>query len=1001
MTNETLLLIDGSNLAFRMFFALERTNLRNKDGEPTWAIYGTLKALFDAMEMIKPTSIAVAFDLPQPSFRHELYEEYKANRPDQMPDDLKAQWGWIKESFKKFHIPVLEEAGFEADDLIGILTKAAEKEGMKTVILSGDRDLFQLISDDVKVAAPQRGGGLKLYSPQDVIEELGIKPSQVADYKGIAGDSSDNIPGVKGLGPKSAIKLLEDYGDIDNIYKNLENINPTKVQEKLKAQEDSARLSKHLATILTEEIHAGQTEAYLKAAKLNLPDTESLIDFLKVFEFHSILKKLPVLLKSFNNGDLVKVSINIDEESTDGSNKAFEQVDQEIRRLELSAIIIDSEEKLKELSSELKKVNIFAIDLETTGLNTLNCKIVGWAFAFHKADTNDENIYSYYIPVKQPNETKEVENITISQGSLFSQHLVTESSTEDSKNTTATLIKVNSELLSHSLVLEYLKPILENKNQLQIIQNAKFEHKLFKRLGIVTHSNFFDIMLASYVENPSNKHGLKQQSKRILHLRMKEIEELIGTGRKQITLDQVPMNDVADYAAADAFITYRLYLYYQKTLNKKQLELLKNIDFPFVEVLTEIENTGVSIDTKYFSELSIELHQKITVLEESIFKLSGKQFNIASPKQLSETLFIELGIKNDGKKNKSGNFSTDQDTLEKLLVEPDLKPEQKTLIEKILEYRSLTKLTSTYVDNLPQLIAKETQRIHSDFNQVLTTTGRLSSSNPNLQNIPIKTELGRKVRTGFTTANENNFIVSADYSQIELRVLAHLANEQELIRAFQNNEDIHTQTAIKIMDKNPEEITADDRRIGKTLNFALVYMQGTFATAQQLNITNKEAKYFIDKYFEIYSSIKPFMTSILEFAHENSYVENIFGRRRYFQNINSNNKMLQKEEERQAFNTVIQSAAADIMKQAMIKIKANLSQNIEPELLSDTVLNASESFNIPRIILQVHDEILIECQEKNLSSVQNILKDCMENTVELRVPLIANLGFGKNWLEAH
>jgi DNA polymerase-1 len=1001
MTNETLLLIDGSNLAFRMFFALERTNLRNKDGEPTWAIYGTLKALFDAMEMIKPTSIAVAFDLPQPSFRHELYEEYKANRPDQMPDDLKAQWGWIKESFKKFHIPVLEEAGFEADDLIGILTKAAEKEGLKTVILSGDRDLFQLISDDVKVAAPQRGGGLKLYSPQDVVEELGIKPSQVADYKGIAGDSSDNIPGVKGLGPKSAIKLLEDYGDIDNIYKNLENIIPAKVQEKLKAQEDSARLSKHLATILTEEIHAGQTEAYLKAAKLNLPDTESLIDFLKVFEFHSILKKLPVLLKSFNNGDLVKVSINIDEESTDGSNKAFEQVDQEIRRLELSAIIIDSEEKLKELSNELKKVNIFAIDLETTGLNTLNCKIVGWAFAFHKADTNDENIYSYYIPVKQPNETKEVENITISQGSLFSQHLLTESGTEDSKNTTATLIKVNSELLSHSLVLEYLKPILENKNQLQIIQNAKFEHKLFKRLGIVTHSNFFDIMLASYVENPSNKHGLKQQSKRILHLRMKEIEELIGTGRKQITLDQVPMNDVADYAAADAFITYRLYLYYQKTLNKKQLELLKNIDFPFVEVLTEIENTGVSIDTKYFSELSIELHQKITVLEESIFKLSGKQFNIASPKQLSETLFIELGIKNDGKKNKSGNFSTDQDTLEKLLVEPDLKPEQKTLIQKILEYRSLTKLTSTYVDNLPQLIAKETQRIHSDFNQVLTTTGRLSSSNPNLQNIPIKTELGRKVRTGFTTANKNNFIVSADYSQIELRVLAHLANEEELIRAFRNNEDIHTQTAIKIMDKNPDEITADDRRIGKTLNFALVYMQGTFATAQQLNITNKEAKYFIDKYFEIYSSIKPFMASTLEFAHENSYVENIFGRRRYFQNINSNNKMLQKEEERQAFNTVIQSAAADIMKQAMIKIKANLSQNIEPELINDTVLNASESFNTPRIILQVHDEILIECQEKNLSSIQNIVKECMENIVELRVPLIANLGFGKNWLEAH
>lgn len=950
MTNETLLLIDGSNLAFRMFFALERTNLRNKDGEPTWAIYGTLKALFDAMEMIKPSSIAVAFDLPEPSFRHELYDEYKANRPDEMPDDLKAQWGWIKESFNRFHIPVLEEAGFEADDLIGIITRAAERKNMKTVILSGDRDLFQLISDKVRVAAPQRGGGLKLYNPEDVLEELGVKPNQVADYKGIAGDSSDNIPGVKGLGPKSAIKLLEDYGDLENIYKNLENISPVKVQEKLKAQEDSARLSKHLATILTDESYVGQADLCLEKAKLNLPDTDSLIDFLKVFEFNSILKKLPVLLKSFNNGDLVKVSVDIDESIEDSVNKAFEQLDQEITKLEHSAVIIDTEEKLSELAAELRNVNIFAIDLETTGLNTLNCKIVGWAFAFQKL--NDEKIYSYYIPVKQPTEEKLL-------------LLETE----------------NSKFLSHSLVLAYLKPILENEQQLQIIQNAKFEHKLFRRLGIKTHSNFFDIMLASYVQNPTNKHGLKQQSKRILHLRMKEIEELIGTGRKQITLDQVPMKDVADYAAADAFITHKLYAYYQRTLNEKQLELLKVIDFPFVEVLTEMEATGVSIDTKYFSELSLELHHRITDIEKEIFSSVGKDFNIASPKQLSEVLFTDLAIKNNGKKNKSGNYSTDQDTLETLLNSDDLTEKQKILVGKILEYRSLTKLTSTYVDNLPLLIAKETQRIHSDFNQVLTATGRLSSSSPNLQNIPIKTELGRKVRAGFI-ASEGSLILSADYSQIELRVLAHLADEHELIRAFQQNEDIHTQTAVKIMGKKAEDVTADDRRLGKTLNFALVYMQGTFATAQQLGISNKEAKYFIDKYFEIYSSIKPFMNRTLEFAHENSYVETMFGRRRYFQNINSNNKMLQKEEERQAFNTVIQSAAADIMKKAMIDIRLKLPAEA-------------------RIILQVHDELLIETPETSSDSIKNMVQESMESVVTLKVPLLANIGIGRNWLEAH
>ncbi len=898
MSEQTLLLIDGSNLAFRMFFALERTNLRNKDGEPTWAIYGTLKALFDAMEMIKPTSIAVAFDLPEPSFRHELFEEYKANRPEEMPDDLKAQWGWIKESFKRFHIPVLEEAGFEADDLIGILTRAAEKKNMNVVILSGDRDLFQLVTDKVKVAAPQRAGGLKLYGETDVLEELGVKPIQVPDYKGIAGDSSDNIPGVKGLGPKSAIKLLEDYHDLDNIYNNIESISPIKVQEKLKAQEDSARLSKHLATIITEESHENQAEAYLEKSKLDLPDTESLIDFLKVFEFNSILKKLPVLLKSFNNGNLVKVQVDIPDPDPDSSANSLEK---ELTRLEHSALIIDTEAKLDELISELNQINIFAIDLETTGLNTLNCKIVGWAFAFHRADGTDENIYSYYIPVSVPAEEAQLSLITN--------------------------VDVNSTLLDYSLVLAKLKPILEDSSKLQIIQNAKFEHKLFRRLGIRTHSNFFDIMLASYLENPANKHGLKQQSKRILHLRMKEIEELIGTGRKQISLAQVPIKDVADYAAADTYVTYRLYLYYQRSLADKQLQLLKEVEFPFIEVLTEMESAGVRIDTEYFSKLSKKLHEKIDLLEKEIFHLSGKTFNIASPKQLSDVLFNDLAIKNNGKRNKSGNFSTDQETLEKLLCEEDLVDDQKCLIERILDYRSLTKLTSTYVDNLPQLIAKETQRIHSDFNQVQTLTGRLSSSNPNLQNIPIKTELGREVRAGFIAETEDKLLISADYSQIELRVLAHLANEPQLIKAFQDDLDVHTLTAAKIMEKEAKEVNADERRIGKTLNFALVYMQGTFATAQQLKISNKEAKYFIDKYFDIYSQIKPFMKNILDFAHENAFVENIFGRRRYFQNINSNNKMLQKEDESRAFNTVIQSAAADIMKQAMIKIQRFIDES--------------------------------------------------------------------------
>ena len=946
-----ILLIDGSNLAFRMFFALERTNLRNKEGHPTWAIYGTLKALFDVMELVKPAAIAAAFDLPQPSFRHEMFDDYKANRPDEMPDELQEQWAWIKESFRKFNIPVMEEAGFEADDLIGIVARAAENEGQNIVILSGDRDLFQLVSDKVKLAAPQKGGGIKIYSPADVYEQMGVRPDQIVDYKAIAGDSSDNIPGVKGLGDKSAIKLLETYGNLDNIYQNLTEVSPPKTKEKLETQEDSARLSQYLATIIVDETKKGQASDYLNKSKLNLPDTDSLIEFLKVFEFNSILKRLPILLKSFNNGEIVKVQVDLPEEAEAANTKKFEQVDMEIHDLKINPILVQSEEDLDKLVAQLEKAEQYAIDLETTGLNTLNCEIVGWAFALHSHNAEDNEIYSYYIPVRH-----------------------------------SLLVDSNNQL-NPDLVRAKLQPILENENKLQIIQNIKFEHKLFKRLGLKIHKNFYDIMLASYIENPSNKHGLKQQSKRILHLRMQEIDELIGTGKKQISIDQVPIQDVAAYAASDAYITYRLFLYYKKSLSEKQNKLLTEVDFPFASVLTEIELSGVSIDTKYLSELSVELHSQLKLIKDDIYKITGKEFNISSPKQLSEVLYTDLAIATTAKRNKSGSFPTDQGTLEKILADKDLAEVHFKLINKILEFRTLSKLLSTYVDNLPQLLAKETNRIHSDFNQVLTSTGRLSSSNPNLQNIPIKTELGRKVRAAFIAEDDTKEIISADYSQIELRVLAHLAKEKVLINAFRENKDIHRETAMKIMSKSFEEVTDDDRRIGKTLNFALVYMQGTYSTAEQLKISNKEAKSFIDKYFEIFSSIKPFMEETLGFARENEYVETMFGRRRYFQNINSRNKMLQKEEERQAFNTVIQSAAADIMKKAMIDIQNKLSEKYSQEQA--------------KIILQVHDEIVLEVSKEISSEVSDLVIKSMENIVELDLPLLANIGKGDNWLAAH
>ncbi len=948
----TLLLIDGSNLAFRMFFALEMSNLRNAKGEPTWAIYGTLKALFDTIEKSQPSAIAVAFDLPEPSFRHVMFEDYKANRPDEMPDDLKIQWPNIKSLFRHLHIPVIEEAGFEADDMIGILARKAERHGYNVQILSGDKDLYQLVTDKVSMVVPQRGGGLKFMGPADVLEQLGVKPEQVPDYKGIAGDSSDNIPGVKGLGPKAAINLLGEYGSIENIYANIDKVGPPKTKEKLIEQEDKARLSKHIATIITDDTKVNNDHLDLEACHLEVPDTDALIKFLKDFEFYSVLKRLPAVLKPFNNGNLVKVDVgdiqNINNNEADdpkpiikqAQNPTLEEIDKPLEDLVINPFIVGDRSTLNILIKELSKVNAYSIDLETTGLNTLNCEIVGFAIAYKSG----EDLKSFYIPV----------------------------------------LPSGAQELSLSDLIDELKQILEDKSKLQIIQNAKFEKRILKRYGIKLHSNFYDTMLASYVEDPSNKHGLKAQSKRVFKLRMTEIEEIIGTGRKQITINEAPLTEVAKYAAADAYVTYKLYEYYENILDKNAKELLKHIEFPLVEVLADIESNGISLDVEHFRKLGLELKSKIQEMESRIHELSGLEFNISSPKQLSGVLFEEMNIAPVGKKNKTGAYSTDIDTLETLLADYELNDKQKEFVEKIIQYRSLTKLSSTYVENLPNLIAKETGRLHSDFNQVVTATGRLSSSNPNLQNIPIRDAYGKEIRRGFIAKDLEHVLVCADYSQIELRILAHMANEKALIEAFTNDQDIHKRTAMEILGKTASEITEDDRRLGKTLNFALIYMQGPFATAKQLGISMSEARDFIKKYFTAFPNIQPFMDKTLAKAHQEGYVETIFSRRRYFKNINSPNKMLQKEEERQAFNTPLQGTAADIIKKAMVELYSKLEAQ-HPDA---------------KIILQVHDELVIECPKEKADVVAKLTQETMQNIVKLKVPLTVDLAIGPNWLEA-
>jgi DNA polymerase-1 len=956
---EKVLLIDGSNLAFRMFFALERTNLRNREGEPTWAIYGTLKALFDVVEIAQPTRVAIAFDLAGGSFRHESCDNYKANRPDEMPEELQVQWPLIKDAFAKFNIPILEEPGFEADDLIGIVAKEAEKQNQQVILLSGDKDMFQLVSNSVTVASPIRGGGLKFYGPQEVYDEMGVHPHQIIDYKAIAGDSSDNIPGVKGLGAKSAIKLLNDYDSLDGIYENLDEIKPPKTQEKLREQSDSARKSQFLATIIIEETKKDQAQNYLDEAKLNLPEVDSLVEFLKHFQFNSIIKRLPMILKPFNNGKLYKLTTDIEEgveydntsKATEPNADKWEVLDAELKQVNLKPVIVNQLETFNDLLAKLKQVETYAIDLETDGLDTLNLNIVGFAIAFHAPESEFE-IASYYIPVGH-------QDLTYKQ-------------------------------LDLETVISGLKNVLEDSSRKMVMQNAKFEQEIFLSHGIAIHQNFFDTMLASYVFNPANKHGLKLQAARILALKMTEITELIGKGKKQITMDQVGVEASAAYAAADAYVTYRLYLHYLKALDKDAADLMNNIDVPLVKVLIEIERSGFNIDTEYLAKLSLELNEDLKNLEQVIYEKTAKTFNIASPKQLSEVLFDELKIDpGKARKNKSGYYSTDAKVLDSILLNDD-NSEHHELISAIINYRELAKLLSTYIDNLPKLINKKTGRVHSDFNQVLTATGRLSSSNPNLQNIPIKTELGRKVRKGFIASDSEHVLISADYSQIELRILAHITEDPYLIEAFTKDLDIHSQTAALTMDKDLADIDEDMRRIGKTLNFALIYMQGAFATARQLGISNKEAKTFIENYFAAFKNVKPFMDETLDFARANHYVETIFNRRRYFRNINSRNKIISKEEERQAFNTVIQGAAADIVKLAMIKLQENLATKF-----------AERAELKPEIILQVHDEIILDVHQSVIEEVKDITKDTLENIYQLKVPLKVNLNHGNNWLEAH
>ncbi|MCA9814165.1 MAG: DNA polymerase I [Cyanobacteria bacterium HKST-UBA01] len=972
---ETLILVDGSSLAFRSFYALLTTGLRTKTGVPTWAVMGFFNSLFDLIDRQSPHMMAVCFDTKAKTFRHESYDLYKANR-DEMPDELAEQWPLIKEGVKVLDIPLLELDGYEADDIIGTVALQAAKENRRVVILTGDQDIFQLVNktdDLINVLMPTKEG-LKNFGRNEIFEKLGVWPEQIIDYKALCGDKSDNIPGIRGIGPKTASKLLADFNTLDGIYENLDSIKSKSQKTKLEEGREEAYLSQRLATISLDV----PVPFNFHDCKLSLPDVDQVGSFFKSLQFKSLVARLPRAVASFareenNKEELVgKIAeqlggIKVEPLARDGSRNGNESGNGNGNGTSISVEsevaapaepffasapetkIIQTEEELKELITELSNSGVLSIDLETDGINSLDTNIVGWAFAWGEGYKLDENNRIEIAPGKE----KEIKTAYV-----------------------PVMHQVISALkqLDADYVVKELKPLLENREIGKVAQNGKFEKNVLSLYGIDLGPIVFDPMLASYIVNPDDKHGLKDQSDRILSYSMVRITEIIGKGRKQITMDQAPIETVAPYAGDDARVALALASHYLPILDEERAYLLYDMELPVEATLATMEQNGVKLDIDYLKDFSVELSKNIAEIEEKIFEISGYTFNINSTQQLQKVLFEELGL--DTKSKTKTGYSTDASVLEAL-------KDDHAIIPLLIDYRQLTKLRSTYVDALPKEVSSRDGRLHGEFNQTVASTGRLSSSNPNLQNIPIRTEVGRRIRKAFIPADESSSLLAADYSQIELRMLAHMSGDELLIDAFKQDQDIHARTAMEIFDIPLEEVDSDKRRVGKTLNFALVYQQGAFATAQDLNVSTKEAQAFIDKYFSRYPKVKAFLTGTIDDAKKNNYVTTLWGRRRYFRNLHDKNANVRRADERAACNAPIQGSAADLIKLAMIELDKKLKAS---------GLKA-------RLILQVHDELVLDVPDSELEETQKLVMEAMEMGQPLSVPLKVDMGTGKNWMQ--
>lgn len=939
--DKRLFLIDAYAMIFRGYYALIRNPRLTSKGLDTSAIFGFTNSLIELIRREKPTHLAVVFDVGQASVRTDDYSDYKANRSE-TPEAIKIAVPYIHKILEAMHIPILGVEGYEADDVIGTIACKAEKEGYTTFMVTPDKDFAQLVTDKIKIYKPGlKGGDIEILGVEEVKAKYEIEdPKQVIDFLAMMGDAVDNIPGLEGVGEKTAMKFLKEFGNIETLLANTDKLKG-KLKEKVEASAERGILSKKLATIICD----APVEFHQEQYDLETPDFEKVKEVFDEIEFRRLYENL---YRAFAPAATETVMVS---EAEVKQTPAGTEVKGQVMQLDLFANFeeleqatstkstienndhlyqfIDNPKAQKKLVDNLLLQKIVCFDTETTSLNELEAELVGMSFSYKKG-------LAYYIPLSENRE----------------------------------------EVLQ---TLEIFRPFFEKEDLLKIAHNLKYDYKVLKQYDITVKGAMFDTMIAHYLLNPDGRHGMDYLSEVYLNYKPVSIETIIGKkGKKQGNFRDADLRTQTDYAAEDADITFQLYELFAPQLKKENLEeLFYNIEMPLMEVLAKMELAGISLDEKWLAQESVDLENDLKQLETKIFELSEEEFNMNSPKQLGEILFEKMQLDPKAKKTKTGQYATSEDVLQKLSSKHEI-------IKHILEYRTYQKLKSTYVDALPSQIEKKDNRVHTNFSQTTAATGRLASVNPNLQNIPIRTVRGQQIRGAFVSG-EGKKIISADYSQIELRLIAEISGEDNMIKAFQDGEDIHASTAAKLFKIPLAEVSKTQRSQAKTVNFGIIYGQGAFALAEQTGLSRTEAKQMIEAYFETYPKLKEYMAEQVSKARQLGYVETILGRKRHLKDINSNNFVVRGHAERNAVNAPVQGSAADVVKLAMIKI----DRELEEQKLKT------------KMLLQVHDELIFESPTDEIETASKLIKTEMESALKTQVPLLVEIGVGNNWLEAH